>query len=103
MCVVILTIIDSLSLSPHGSFSCAPKCKVVFATYLDLSSFQTQNFIPYLSGLLSIKLINEQICSVALHHGKAEFRNFCSVKMQQDEFLIQRPVVLQSNKTFKFV
>ena len=102
-CAVFLTTWFFCGTSSRGYFSCALKCEVVFATYLDLTSFQTQNFMPYLSGLLGIKLIKEQICTVALLHEKSEFRNFCSVKMQQDEFLIQRPVVLQSNKTFEFV
>ena len=41
-------------------FSCAPKYGVIFATYLNLISTKTQNFIPYLSGLLGIKVIKEE-------------------------------------------
>ena len=61
MCFVSFTTTDS----PSGtlqrcSFYCAPKYGVIFSTDLNLTSTKTQNFIPYLSGLLGMKIIKEQ-------------------------------------------
>ena len=58
ICSVSFTTTDS----PSGrcSFSCAPEYGAIFATYLDLTSTKTRNFIPYLSGLLGMKVIKEQ-------------------------------------------
>ena len=60
ICSVSFTTTDSSSSTlPRCSFSSAPQYGVVFATYFDLTSTKTQNFIPYLSGILGMKVIKE--------------------------------------------